>query len=62
MAIIDNEEYYVGDYINEARVIDIGKNYVLLEKGDSILELDIPPSPENGPEIDLHEHRGRTRK
>ena len=60
-AVIDGAEYGVGEYVEARRVAEVGKNYVLLEKGDSMIELVLPPSPEVIRTIDIHDHRGRTR-
>ena len=60
-ALIDGEEYDVGDEIGSRKIAEIGKNYVLLERGDSLIELTIPPGPQKQPAIEIREHTGRTR-
>ncbi len=43
MAIINGESVLVGDRIDGRTVQSIGRNYVVLKKGDSLRELVLPP-------------------
>jgi hypothetical protein len=44
IAIVNDEEVGVGDMIGDRVVDTIGKNYVVLRKGDSLKELVLPPA------------------
>jgi hypothetical protein len=45
MAVINGRAMVEGDQIGTRTIATIGKNYVLLEKGESSIELVLPPSP-----------------
>jgi hypothetical protein len=63
-ALLNGEEYYTGEEVGDYRINEIGKNYVLLEKGESLIELNIrgvPSEPANAQGILIREHKGRTR-
>jgi hypothetical protein len=61
-AMLNGDEYAVGELIGEHRIAEIGRNYVLLEKGQSLVELVIAQEPdEMDGNIMIREHRVRTR-
>lgn len=63
-ALLNGEEYYSGELVGDYRINEIGKNYVLLEKGDALIELNIRGVPKNASHtqgILIREHKGRTR-
>lgn len=60
-AMLDGDEYQVGETIGNHRINEIGRNYVLLERGTSLIELVIAQGEEGLEQIDIHEHRGRSR-
>ncbi len=43
-AIIDGKSIRVGDILGDRRIAEIGPNFVVLEKGDSQIQLVLPPA------------------
>ncbi|NDD91981.1 hypothetical protein EBZ37_07855 [bacterium] len=54
-AIINGKRVHMGDEIGGRLVDEIGQNFVLLTRGDSVLELNLPASTEAGSSIRIEE-------
>lgn len=57
-AVINGETLSKGDPIERRFVRKIGKNFVLLEENDSLIELALPPATEIKATLDMKEHGG----
>lgn len=57
-AVINGETLSKGDPIDRRYVKKIGKNFVLLEENDSLIELALPPATEIKATLDMKEHGG----
>lgn len=50
VAIVNNNAVMVGDHVGDRAVVEIGRTYVILEKGDSLIELQLGSSKAGGSE------------
>ncbi len=47
IAIVNGTAVMLDDFIGNRRVAEIGSNYVILERGDSLIEITMPPIEED---------------
>lgn len=60
LAIVNGRVVSVNAYVGPRQVVEIGKNYVVLENGDSRVELQLPPAKESRAEIKAVSGEGKT--
>ena len=53
IAVVNGKTVHVGETVGERWVSEIGENFVLLKKGASELEINLPPIPEDSEDDDL---------
>lgn len=54
-AILNGDVMSPGEYIYDRKLLEVGRNYVLLEEDNSIIELTLPPAKEISTQLEIKE-------